>query len=84
MDFKSLVQKLDPDIYHKLKIAIAIGKWPDGRMLSDEQKMLSMQAVIAYEIEHNFPENERVGYVDTAKSECHTEETEATPLKWRH
>lgn len=83
MDFKTLVQKLDPEIYQNLKTAIEIGKWPDGRALTEEQKMLSMQAVIAYEIEHQFPEAQRVGYVDTAKSECHADDA-VTPLKWQH
>jgi uncharacterized protein YeaC (DUF1315 family) len=86
MDFKTLIQKLDPTIYSRLKTAIEIGKWPDGRLLTQEQKMLSMQAVIAFEIEHNFPENQRVGYMDTTGSECHDDDQEQSqeqPLKWQ-
>lgn len=83
MDFKTLIQKLDPEIYQRLKTAVEIGKWPDGRVLSEEQKIASLQAVIAYEIEHNFPEHQRVGYVDTTGSACHTDDEEQ-PVKWQH
>lgn len=85
MDFKTLIQKLDPDIYSRLKTAIEIGKWPDGRVLTEEQKILSMQAVIAFEIEHNFPEHLRVGYVNTTGSACHEDEQDhqEQPLKWQ-
>lgn len=82
MDFKTLVQKLDPDIYQRLKKAVEIGKWPDGRRLTEEQKNVSLQAVIAYEIEHDFPEHERVGYVNTRGSECHDDDGKVTTIKW--
>jgi len=83
MDFKTLIQKLDPQIYSRLKTAIEIGKWPDGRLLTEEQKELSMQAVIAYEIEHHFPDDQRVGYVNTVGSECHEDDAEEKPIKWQ-
>lgn len=84
MDFKTLIQKLDPEIYQRLKKSIEIGKWPDGRVLTEEQKIASMQAVIAYEIEHNFPEEQRVGYVNTTGSECHADDADEKPIKWQH
>ena len=82
MDFKTLIQKLDPDIYLRLKKAVEIGKWPDGRLLTEEQKMLSMQALIAYEIEHDFPEQERIGYVNTKGSDCHDDKGDVMTVKW--
>lgn len=84
MDFKTLIQKLDPEIYRRLKTAVETGKWPDGRILTEEQRMASMQAVIAYEIEHDFPDEQRVGYVNTTGSACHVEENDEKPLKWQH
>lgn len=39
-----------------------IGKWADGRKLTPEQKALSLQAVIAWEMK-NLPEEQRTGYM---------------------
>lgn len=89
MNFKELIEKLDPEIYKNLKTAVEIGKWPDGRELSQEQRALSLQAIIAFEIEHKFPANERIGFVDTGDSLCHDSDgefdqsNEPTLLKWR-
>lgn len=63
MDFKQLIGEITPDIYRNLKRAVEIGKWPDGRALTLDQRELSMQAVIAYELEH-VDERERTGYID--------------------
>ena len=82
MDFKTLIQKLDPEVYVRLKRAVEIGKWPDGRLLTEEQKVLSMQAIIAYEIEHDFPEEERIGYVNTKGSDCHDDDGGVMNVKW--
>ncbi|MNJ81882.1 hypothetical protein D3C77_809250 [compost metagenome] len=39
-----------------------LGKWADGRKLTTEQKELSLQAVIAWEMQ-NLPEDQRTGYM---------------------
>ena len=49
MDLRQLLSSITPDIYENLKRAVELGKWPDGRALSDEQKALCMQAIIAYD-----------------------------------
>lgn len=81
MDFKTLLEKINPDIYLRLKTAVETGKWPDGRALSAEQREMSLQAVIAWEIEQGVPEGERTGFVNTQGSSCHTDDT--SPLKWQ-
>ena len=63
MKFDELIQSITPEIHANLRRAIEIGKWPDGRPLTEEQKALSMQAVIAYEATH-LDEKDRVGYVE--------------------
>lgn len=63
MNFNDIIEAITPDIYRKLKLAVEIGKWPDGRALSAEQRELSLQAVIAYEAAH-LPEHERTGFID--------------------
>lgn len=60
--FLEMIQNITPEIYLNLKQSLEIGKWPDGRKLTDEQKELTMQAMIAWEIQ-NLPEEERTGYM---------------------
>ena len=49
MDFQQLLESITPEIYESFKKAVELGKWPDTRPLSAEQKALCMQAIIAYE-----------------------------------
>lgn len=60
--FTELVGNITPEIYQGLRQAVEIGKWPDGRKLSTEQKELSLQAMIAWEIK-NLPEEQRTGFM---------------------
>jgi uncharacterized protein YeaC (DUF1315 family) len=60
--FTDMIENITPDIYESLKLAVEIGKWPDGRKLTLEQKELSLQAVIAWEMQ-NLPEDQRTGYM---------------------
>jgi hypothetical protein len=89
MNFKTLIEQLDPEMYQRLKLAVEIGKWGDGRALTQEQRELSLQAIIAYEVENKFPQSERIGFVDTGTSECHDDDgtfkadAEPTLLKWK-
>ena len=60
--FLQAIENITPEIYQNLKLAVEIGKWSDGRKLTQEQKELCLQALIAWEI-HNLPEEERIGYM---------------------
>jgi len=64
MTFARMIEQMTPEIYQSLKQAVALRKWPDGRLLTPEQTELCLEAVMRYEIEHNVPENERVGYLE--------------------
>ena len=89
MNFKQLIDEITPEIYRNLKRAIEIGKWPDGRLLTAEQRELSMQAVIAFEAKH-LAESERTGFIDRGSKQqgeiCdddHSADTNsAQPMKW--
>ncbi len=61
--FAEMIENITPEIYQSLKLAVEIGKWPDGRKLTQEQKELSLQALIAWELA-NLPEEQRTGYID--------------------
>ena len=58
---RQLIDTMTPDIYQKLKQAVELGKWPNGKALSQQQRGLRLQAVIAYE--ERLPESERTGYI---------------------
>ena len=60
--FAAMIENITPEIYQSLKLAVEIGKWPDGRKLSLEQKELCLQAMIAYELKH-LPEDQHTGYM---------------------
>nr|WP_298143991.1 DUF1315 family protein [uncultured Pseudomonas sp.] len=61
--FADAIDNITPEIYQSLKLAVEIGKWPDGRKLTREQKELTLQALIAWEAQ-NLPEEERIGYME--------------------
>ncbi|MFK0087638.1 YeaC family protein [Pseudomonas sp. BJa5] len=60
--FAQMIENITPEIYQSLKLAVELGKWADGRKLTTEQKELSLQAVIAWEMQ-NLPEDQRTGYM---------------------
>lgn len=70
-EFLEAIGNITPEIYQSLKQAVEIGKWPDGRKLSQEQKELSLQAMIAWE-QQNLPEEERTGYMGPQECESHS------------
>lgn len=67
MTYEELIKRLDPTVYQNLKRSLELGKWPDGRKLTDEQRSICMEAVIYYEDHHHIPQEERVGYLDRGK-----------------
>lgn len=65
-------------IYRAFVQAIEIGRWPDGRRLSEQQRELCMQAIIEYDLQHN-PEHQRIGFIDKgakAKGELCDDDTQ--------
>lgn len=62
MDKHSILSSLTPEIVTKFRSAIELGKWEDGRRLTDEQRHTCLQAVMIWEHEH-LPVEERIGYI---------------------
>jgi hypothetical protein len=84
MTLDELITNLTPEMHQQLKRAIELGKWPDGRKLSAEDKEVCMQAVISYEMKH-VPEDQRVGFIDEGSKGCLPDwlkPAEEQPLKW--
>lgn len=99
MDLHKLLSALTPQIYANLCRAVELGRWPDGKLLTVEQRALCLQAVIAYDAEHK-PESARVGYLPPKVGKAAgaanalsgdgdgkaVKETSSVdgPLQWRH
>lgn len=85
MTLQQLIASLTPEVYANLQRAIEIGKWPDGRVLTKEQRELCMQAVIAWEHKH-LPPEEHTGFIPPKPhSHCGNDDhdhSEPAPLKW--
>lgn len=86
-----LLKQLTPEVYQSLRRAIELGKWPDGRVLTEQQKELCMEAIIRYDAMH-YSEQQRVGYIDRGKKageSCDSPVDEAPldqdqPIRWKH
>ena len=78
--FAEMIENITPEIYQSLKLAVEIGKWPDGRKLTQEQKELTLQAMIAWET-RNLPEEERTGYM--GPQECKSKSIEVPNILFK-
>ncbi len=67
MTYEELIAVMTPEMHESLKTAVELGKWPDGRRLSEEQRSICLRAVIHYD--QKKPEHERVGFIDRTKSD---------------
>lgn len=79
-DFAQTAVQLSREVYENLRRAVELGRWPDGRTLTAEQRQTSLQAMIAWEQAH-LPEHERSGYI--GKPDCATDSIEEQPVNWR-
>ena len=68
MDFLQLAESLTPEIYETFKRAVELGKWPDGRALTAEQKQICIQAIMLYE--KRKPVEERSGFMPPINKDC--------------
>lgn len=86
MKFEDVAQQISPEIYQRFKDALELGKWPDGRVLSREQKEICLQAIIVYETAQGIPETQRTGYVDATKktSPCGPKPDDTQPVRILH
>lgn len=78
MQFNDLLAALTPERYEILKKSVELGKWPDGRVLTAEEREGALQVLIAYDIRHKAVED-RIGYVDTHKNIACEDEHEHEP-----
>ena len=83
MDYQQLIETMSPEIYQSLIRALELGKWPDGKPLTREQRQNTMQAVIAWG-ERYLSERERVGFIDNKqKAGDSCDDPQETTLTWK-
>ena len=62
-----LVESLTPEMAQDLKRAIELGKFPNGRIVSEAQRELMLEAVILYDAA-KLQEDERTGFIHRKKT----------------
>lgn len=67
MNYERMIETMTPQVYESLKLAVEIGKWPNGDRLTPQQRETSLRAVIAYEAHRNLPQDQRVGFIDRTR-----------------
>lgn len=82
MSFDQVAADLSAEVYEQFKLAIELGRWPDGKKLSDQQKQICLEAVLRYE-QKNLPPEQRTGYIPPKKqTDCAPPEQEQT-IRWK-
>ena len=82
MEYQDLINSLTPEVVANFKRAIELGRWPDGRQLTPEQRAHCMEAIILWD-KKNLAEQERTGYIDRGhKQGEHCDDEEARVLRW--
>ena len=84
MDYQQMIESMTPQIYENLRRAVELGKWPDGKKVTPEQREHAMQAIIAWG-ERHLDAADRIGFIDKghkAGDSCDDDPTE-TPLNWK-
>ena len=66
-DFQTAARALTPELISRFRQALELGRWPDGRVLTSEQKALLLESVLLAESEQGIPETERTGYIDRSR-----------------
>ena len=69
--FEQIARQMTPEIYQNMRRAIELGRWPDGRTVTAQQRETCIQAVIAWEAMH-LPEEQRSGYMPPAECSSHS------------
>jgi len=58
MNYVDLIKSMSAEMRERLNQAVQIGRWPDGRALSQEQKEAVIEALIAYQALHEAERDE--------------------------
>lgn len=48
-----LLAMITPDVYERLMGAVETGRWPDGRIVTDDARQQALQMTLLYQSRHN-------------------------------
>ena len=83
MDYQQLIEGMSAETYQSLVRSVELGRWPDGKAMSPEQRDNAMQAIIAWGVRH-LQERDRVGYVPKKNKPAEDSDPAAElPLNWK-
>jgi len=83
MDYQQTIDSMSPEIYQRLLRAVELGKWPDGKIVTPEQRAHAMQAIIAWGKSH-LSEQDQIGFIDKGRKEGDScDDPSETPLNWK-
>ena len=52
MELQQMIENMSFELYEKLLLAVEIGKWQNGKMLTEEQRESTLQLVMLYQVKH--------------------------------
>jgi len=78
--FDAIARNMSAEVYENMRRAVELGRWPDGRNLSAQQRETCLQAIIAWEAMH-LPEQQRSGYMPG--SDCSSKAQDEQPVSLR-
>ncbi len=58
MNYVEMIKTMSTDMRERLNLAVQMGRWPDGRALTPEQKEAIVEALIAYQAIHEADRDE--------------------------
>ena len=81
MTVDELIKAMTPDVFQSMKKSLELSRWPDGRKMDREQKVLCMEALIRYEDMTDMPADQRIGYMETACKSSQNDDTQTLTIK---
>ncbi len=82
VDIATLKNLLTTDVYARFKLAVELGKWSDGTLLTAAQRESCLQGIILYESQH-VAEMDRTAYIPPKPAEACVAHTDHQPIVLR-
>jgi len=79
--YEDAIVAMPREVYDRMVDALSLGKWPDGRSITDAQRVDTMKAVILWG-QHHLPEAQRIGFIDKG-SKTDSLCDDPVPIKWQ-
>jgi uncharacterized protein YeaC (DUF1315 family) len=81
MTVDELIKAMTPEIFQNMKTSLELSRWPDGRKMDSEQKVLCMEALIRYEEMTNMPADQRIGYMEASCKSSKDDDTQTLTIQ---